>query len=149
MVDAASDPGCFRVVSHSELCSTFVARGWPVASAHRTLAAAVVVATLTRVALGLLTPPFLPAGVAKCWKLVSFFGPRGVDSGDAGPKSAVGERGPVASKPQSSQVQTTRTLRRTVTSPSNSANRLVQEKSGYVPTNTGPFTREGGERNQM
>ena len=39
-----------RVVPYSELYSTFVACGQPVASAHRTLAAAVIVATHTRAA---------------------------------------------------------------------------------------------------
>ena len=82
---------------------------------------------------------FLRAGTAKCWKLVSFLAPGCADI-KTGPKSVVGERGPVATKSQSSLVRTTRALRGTVTSPSDSANHLEKEKSGCVPTNTCPFT---------
>ena len=56
------------------------------------------------------------------------------------PRSVVGQRGPVATKRQSSQVLTTHMLRGTATSPSDSANHLEKEKSGYDPTNTCPLT---------
>ena len=61
------------------------------------------------------------------------------------PRSVVEQHGPMATKPQSSQVQTTHTLRGTAMSPLHSANHLEKENSGYVPTNVCTFT---GRRNK-
>ena len=56
-------------------------------------------------------------------------------------RTVIGQHGSVATKTQSSQVHTIHTLRGTGMFPSSSTNHLEEEKSGYVLTNTCPFTK--------